>query len=36
MLFHIVFIAALVAGGAYLQYRFNIAKYVGLKTPNVN
>ena len=36
MLFHIVLLVALVAAGAYLQYRFNIAKYVGLKTPNVN
>ena len=36
MLLTILTVVALVAAGAYLQYRFNIAKYVGLKTPNVN
>lgn len=31
----ILFVLAALVGGAYLQYKFNVAKFVGLKTPNV-
>lgn len=33
MLFHVMIVVALVVAGAFLQYKTNFLKYVGLKAP---
>jgi hypothetical protein len=32
----ILLLVVALVGGAYLQYKFNLLKYVGLNTPNVD